>query len=492
MCGIVGIYSHKKVAGELFDSLIHLQHRGQDAAGILTCSDSMQKVCGKGFAREIFSEQNISKLDGNMGIGHTRYPTAGFADSYEEIQPFWLNSPYGIAVAHNGNLVNQEQLAKELKFKQHRHLNTSNDTEVLLNLFADGFELTKQATGAISFFEQICTSVAAIQKKMEGAYSVVSVVVGKGLIAFRDPYGIRPLVYGRREAADGKWDYIVASEPTMFHSLGFSIIGDVKPGEVIYVNMRGKLHKRMLVRNGFSPCIFEYVYFARPDSTLDDVSVYRARLRMGQNLAINWKKTYPDIIPDIVIPVPSASNTAALSFAHEIGVRYSEGLYKNPFVGRTFIMSDAKERRRWVRYKFSPQEIEIRDKKVLILDDSIVRGTTSRAIIDMIRECGAKEIYLVSACPPIISPCFYGIDMPTRAELIAANKDIERTRKFIGVDKLLYQTIDDLFEAVTRKGKHHIKTPCMACLDGKYPTGGITEKVIKKLEQTRNKQRKID
>ena len=489
MCGIIGIYnSQNPVTTELYDSLIHLQHRGQDAAGIMTANNGFHKICGKGLIREIFDLQNIAKLEDRFGIAHVRYPTSG-AISYEEIQPFWVNSPYGIAIAHNGNIINQEQLARELTKKNHRHLNSTSDSEIILNLLANGFDLTKQATGSMPFFEQICASVAALQKKAIGAYSVVGMFVKKGLVAFRDPYGIRPLIYGKRLATNGKYDYIFASEPTMFHALGFTEVANLQPGEVIYVNEKGRLQKRILIQKKLTPCIFEYIYFARPDAILDDVSVYRARLRMGQNLARAWQQTYGDIIPDIVIPAPATSNTAALSFAHELGVRYSEGLYKNPFIGRTFIMSDPKERQRSVRYKLSPQETEIRDKKVLILDDSIVRGTTSREIVAMVRECGAKEIYFVTTCPPVKSPCFYGIDIPTRDELIAANKSIEEIKRFLKVDKLLYQAIDDLVEAIARRGELHIKEPCMACLTGKYPVGKITPAKIVELEKKRSQER---
>ncbi len=489
MCGIVGIYSHKPVVTELYDSLIHLQHRGQDAAGIMTSNSSIHKICGKGLVREVFSQQKIEQLHGNTGIAHVRYPTAGTADSYEEIQPFWLNSPYGIALAHNGNLTNQDKLAQELQTQHHRHLNTASDTEVLLNLFADALDTTKQATGSLPFFEQICAAITTLQNRITGSYAVVSMLVNKGLIAFRDPYGIRPLIYGKRENTDGTYDYIFSSEPTMFHSLGFTIVDDVKPGEVIYVDTEGHLHQRVLKQKQLSPCIFEYIYFARPDAVLDDISVYRARLRMGQNLANNWKQKYPDTVPDIVIPAPSTSNTAALAFAHVLGVRYSEGLYKNPFIGRTFIMSNKEERKRSVRYKLSPQETEIRDKVVLILDDSIVRVTTSKEIVSMIREHNPKAVYFVTTCPPVKFPCFYGIDIPTREELIASKRDAAQIQKFLGVDKLLYQNIDDLVEAVTRRGHHDIESPCMACLNGDYLCGDITESVMQELEQKRIKQR---
>src|SRR3990167_1204625 len=485
MCGIVGIYSHEPVAAELYDSLIHLQHRGQDAAGILTCDDRFYPRHGLGLVREIFTSKNIQPLLGNMGIAHTRYPTAG-GYTEADIQPLWIGSPRGIALAHNGNLVNYQALAHELRTDEHRHLNSSLDSEVLLQLLADSL-----ATGSYAekdenlFFQQLGDALKHIFDKVEGAYSVVGLVIGKGLIAFRDPHGIRPLVWGERKRADGRNDYIFASETTAFYALGFEPMGDLQPGEVAYVNQAGKLFRKILVKQPFTPCVFEYVYFARPDATLDGVSVYRSRLRMGQNLAKKWKKTFPDVIPDVVIPASLTANTAALSFAHEIGVRYSEGLYKNPFIGRTFIMPNQQARSQSVRYKLTPQRTEIENKKVLIVDDSIVRGTTSREIVKMVREFGAKEISFVSTCPPIKNPCFYGIDIPSRQELIAARLSDQAICEFLGADRLLYQTQDDLVEAVTRRGQHHIERPCMACMDGKYICGNITEAKLTQLEQQR-------
>lgn len=491
MCGIVGIFSHEPVAAELCDSLIHLQHRGQDAAGVLTCDERFHPKHGAGLVRDIFHPNDIAVLTGNMGIGHTRYPTAGgYSDA--DRQPLWIGSPRGIALAHNGNLVNYTELAEDIRSRQHRHLNSTLDSEALLLLLADNL-----ATGSYTdtdddqFFEQLCKAVQAIYDRVEGSYSIVSVIIGKGLVAFRDPHGIRPLVWGERQRKDGTSDYIFSSETTPFYALGYEPRGDLQPGEVAYVNQHGKLFRRVLQHKEFKPCVFEYVYFARPDATLDGVSVYRSRLRMGQNLAKKWKELYPGVLPDVVIPAPSTANTAALSFAHELGVRYSEGLYKNPFIGRTFIMPNQTARSRGVRYKLTPQRTEIENKKVLIVDDSIVRGTTSREIVKMVKEFGAKEIYFVSACPPIKNPCFYGIDIPSRKELIAANQDIELIRRYLGVDKLLYQTTDDLVEAVTRRGQHHITSPCMACMDGKYVCGGITEEKIQLLEERREMERTV-
>ncbi|MBT7518809.1 MAG: amidophosphoribosyltransferase, partial [Candidatus Marinimicrobia bacterium] len=335
------------------------------------------------------------------------------------------------------------------------------------------------------FFYLLCNAVTKIFKHVNGAYSVVSIVIGKGLVVFRDPQGIRPLVKGERSNGNGGKDYIFASENTMFYALGFEPKGTVLPGELIYVDEAGNVFNKRLVKKSFNPCIFEYVYFARPDATLNDVSVYRSRLRMGQNLAEAWKKKHPEKTPDIVIPAPSTANTAALSFAHELGVRYSEGLYKNTFIGRTFIMPGQAERKKSVKYKLVPQELEIRDKKVMIMDDSIVRGNTSREIVRMLKDFGAKEVYFAVACPPVKSPCFYGVDMPTKSELIAGNMNEVEIENYLEVDVLLYQKINDLVEAVTRKGDHHIDTPCMACLDGNYVANDIDEAKISEMETMR-------
>jgi len=471
MCGIAGIYSHKPVASELYESIIHLQHRGQDAAGIMTYDDRMHKHKGLGLARDVFTEDNISLLKGNVGISHNRYPTHG-EFGHGEIQPVWTSVPYGIAIAHNGQITNYDELVEEVTKKGKTYLNTTSDTEVLLHILAK--ELNKDGTPQTSkeFFDILCDAVSTIFRKVKGAYSVTALIIGKGLVVFRDPRGIRPLVKGERNNGNGGKDYIFASENTMFYSLGYTPKGNVLPGELIYIDNDGEMFSKRLVKEEFNPCIFEYVYFSRPDAVLNDVGVYRSRLRMGQNLAYAWKKKYPDITPDIVIPAPSTANTAALSFAHEIDVRYSEGLYKNPFIGRTFLMSEQKRRKKSVKHKLVPQETEIRGKKVLIVDDSIVRGNTSREIVRMIKDFGAKEVYFVSACPPVKHPCYYGVDMPTSEELIASNMREDEIKEYLGVDVLLYQEIDDLVEAVTRKGDHHIKNPCMACLDGHYKVNG--------------------
>ena len=492
MCGVVGIISgQKSVAGEIYDSLIHLQHRGQDAAGIMTYNERFHIKKGTGLIRDVFDEQNMSRLLGRVGIGHTRYPTVG-GFSIEEAQPVFTHVPYGIAMAHNGNLVNYAELSKEVVEKDRRHINSSVDIEVILHIFAHALD-QGGAESNNKFFDEICNGVKTVFDRAEGAYSVVGSIMNKGMFVFRDPNGIRPLVKGKRENDDGTMDHIFASETTMFHSLGYKPIGNVEPGEVIWVEEDGTIHSRILTKDQFTPCVFEYVYFARPDCIQNDVSVYRSRLRMGQNLAQKWKSKYPDILPDIVIPAPSTANTSALSFANELGVRYSEGLYKNPFIGRTFIMPGNEERRKSVRYKLVPQEFEIRDKDVLIMDDSIVRGNTSREIVRMVRDFGAKRVYFISACPPVKFPCYYGVDMPTRAELTAANQSIEEIRDFMKVDILMYQDIDDLKEAVTRKGDHNIDRPCMACLDGWYVNGEINDKKMDEMESQRlNERSKIE
>jgi amidophosphoribosyltransferase len=488
MCGVVGIIAHKPVAGELYDSLIHLQHRGQDAAGIVTYDQRCHVKKGLGLVRDIFNEQNMARLQGQAGVGHTRYPThGGYSD--EEVQPFWTEVPYGIALAHNGNLVNYPELAREITVNEKRYLNTTSDTEVLLHLFAGALNHISYVEDGATFFDHLCRAVERVFQRASGSFSAISVIVGKGLVVFRDPHGIRPLARGERRNPDGSVDYIFASETTMFYALGYQLVGNVRPGEVIYVNEAGELFSRVVRAAEFTPCVFEYVYFARPDTMMNDVSVYRARLRMGQNLARRWKERYPDVIPDIVIPAPSTANTAALSVARELGVRYSEGLYKNPFIGRTFIMPGQQERKRSVKYKLVPQETEIRDKKVMIVDDSIVRGNTSKEIIKMIRDFGAREVYFISACPPVKFPCFYGVDMPTKSELIAGRRTVEEIRRFIGADLLLYQEIADLAEAVTRKGDHCIDRPCMACLDGHYITGDVDETKMLEMEHQRNRDR---
>lgn len=471
MCGVVGIYSHNSVATELYDSLVQLQHRGQDAAGVITCEEQFHVKKGIGLVQDIFEQRHMERLRGPMGIGHTRYPTSG-SRTDDEVQPLWTSVPNGIAFAHNGNTVNYPQLREEVQENRKRYLNSFSDSEMLMQLFADELhrcigEGPERSVSDEDFFEGLCSSAQSMFSSVEGAVSAVMIIKDRGLVALRDPHGIRPLVYGRRASSTGE-DHIFASEDTMFYMLGYTRIRDVLPGEIVFISRDRRVFSRRLSVRKFTPCIFEYVYFARPDAMLNNVNVYRSRLRMGQNLGKLWKKRYPRVLPQVIIPAPATSNTMALAMARELGVNYSEGLYKNPFIGRTFIMPDQAQRRQSVRYKLSPQELEIRRKDVLIVDDSIVRGTTSKEIVHMIREFGARNIYFASACSPVVQPCYYGVDIPTREELIASTLDERAIAEFLGADLLLYQRLEDLVEAVTRKGDHQIDTPCTACLGGTY------------------------
>ena len=487
MCGIIGISSHLNVAADLYEGLIQLQHRGQDAAGILTFDGHFHLAQGQGYVREAFTEASVGALQGVLGIAHTRYTTAGSAVSAANMQPFLANAPYGIAIVHNGNLVNYRELREELRIKDRIHCNSESDTEALLGVLTS--EL-RQANPKLTIFDALCESVARLFTRVVGAYSVVGIIAGKGIFAFRDPHGIRPLVWGVRKRSGTPPDYIFSSENTMYAPLGFSLGDDVHAGELMFVDMAGTLHKRRIAEDLFTPCVFEYVYFARPDSYINRISVYRARLRMGENLAKAWRKRNPGVIPDVVVPVPFSSGPMALSFAHELGIRYSEALYKNAFVGRTFIMPGSDQRKRSIKRKLSPLPIELEDKEVLLVDDSIVRGATSHSVVDLVRRAGARKVYFASACPPVVYPDFYGIDIPTRGELIAANKSEEQIREHIGCDILLYQTIDDLVEAITRKGDHFIDRLSMPYLDGWYVTGELSEEQLHALEEARTEERR--
>jgi amidophosphoribosyltransferase len=485
MCGIVGMFSHQEVSTEIYEALVHLQHRGQDAAGILTYKNSdtnrfyLRK--GQGLARNVFSEAKylIEDLPGTQGLGHVRYPTNGSAFDLINAQPFHTNYPYGIAMVHNGNLSNYDELKAWLLKERKVLCNSGSDLECILSLFSihlGDLDDTKD------LFENICKSIEYVYSKARGGYSVISIIAGKGMVAFRDPHGIRPLVIGKRTNLDGKDEYIFASETNMFYSLGFEAFGDVGNGEVVYIDNEGKLHRKKIRNESFTPDAFEYIYFARPDAIINDVSVYRSRLRMGQNLANKWKKAYPDILPDVVIPVPFSANVAALALASELDVRYTEGLYKNPFIGRTFIMDNQDKRRKSVRQKLSPQKYEINGKRVMVVDDSIVRGTTSLEVVNILKDAGAKEVYFVSACPPLFYPDFYGISIPTQDELIASKMNHEELRKYLGVEKLLFLDIEGLTEAIVRKGKQHIDKLSMPYFDCEYVTGDINVSQFRKIE----------
>jgi len=486
MCGIIGITSQQPVANELYDGLMHLQHRGQDAAGILTYNGQFHLKKGSGLVRDIFDQNNMTRLKGSMGLGHTRYSTNGSAFDPENAQPFFTTSPYGIAMVHNGNLTNYHELKKELAQKDRYHCNSQSDLEVIMNVVASKLHDLPEHN---DLFDSICQAVESVYTRVRGGYSVIGIIADKGIIAFRDPHGIRPLVIGERKNPQGIAEYVFSSENAMHYPLGFTLLNDVQPGEVVFVDPQGNMQRKRLRKELFTPDIFEYVYLARPDAIMNNVSVYRARLRMGQNLAKRWKEKYPDVRPNVVVPVPFTSTTAALSMASSLHVRYTDGLYKNQFIGRTFIMPGQAQRKRSVLHKLSPQRFELEGKDVLLVDDSIVRGTTCKEVVRLVRSAGAKKVYFATTCPPVKYPDFYGIDIPTRGELIAAKKTVEEIREFIGADILLYQEIDDLVEAVTRKGNHHIDRPSMPYLDGWYVTGDVDLDKMSKMEEEREQGR---
>jgi amidophosphoribosyltransferase len=459
-----------------------MQHRGQDAAGIVTWGDEgLAERKGNGLVRDVFEQRHMLRLLGNVGIGHVRYPTAGGARS-AEAQPFYVNSPYGICLAHNGNLTNHDQLTEHLTRKDRRHLATTSDSEVLLNVFAH--ELQVRATGRLTP-EQVFGAAEAVHRRCRGGYAVVAMIVGFGIVAFRDPNGIRPLVLGRRESEDGS-EYVVASESVALDILQFERVRDVQPGEALYIENGGRLHSKTLEgQHRRTPCIFEYVYFARPDSILDDISVYKARLRMGEELAGKIVREFPDHDIDVVIPIPDTSRTAALQVAYHLGVKYREGFIKNRYIGRTFIMRGQAERTKSVRRKLNAIDLEFRRKNVLLVDDSIVRGTTSRQIIKLAREAGASKVYFASAAPPVRFPNVYGIDMPAASELIANGRSVEEVQELIGADRLIYQDLHGLIRSV-RHDNSAIREFDTSCFSGEYVTGDVTSEYLGDLEKRRN------
>jgi len=487
MCGIIGIVSNSPVNQALYDGLTVLQHRGQDAAGIMTCDeDRIFLRKNNGLVRDVFHTRHMLRLQGNMGIGHTRYPTAGCFSSAES-QPFYVNSPFGIALAHNGNLTNTEQLKHELFETDQRHINTNSDSEVLLNIFAHELQRACSSKTKVEP-EDIFTAVAGVHRRCRGAYAVVTMIVGRGIVAFRDPFAIRPLVIGKR-VVDGKTEYMAASESVAIDVLGFELIRDVEPGEAVYFDVSGNMVAKQCAQHTMrSPCIFEHVYFARPDSIMDGISVYRARLRMGEYLAHKILRVYPNHDIDVVLPIPDTSRTSALSLAYHLGIRYSEGFIKNRYIGRTFIMPGQKQRKKSVRQKLNAIGLEFKGKNVLLVDDSIVRGTTSQQIIQMAREAGAKKVYFASAAPPVQFPNVYGIDMPAANELIGHGRNEQQIAESIGADWLVYQDLADLVEAVRRKSKTSIDRFDTSVFNGDYVTGDVTEAYLKNLERQRNDQ----
>ena len=482
MCGIVGIVSQKPVAQDIYDALLVLQHRGQDAAGIVVCDGSRLNLRkDNGQVSDVFHTRHMLKLTGNMGIGHVRYPTAGCSSS-AEAQPFYVNSPYGITLAHNGNLTNVEQLSTELYQSDLRHINTASDSEVLLNVLAH--ELN--SSGSLDLTpEQIFTAVAETHRRIEGAYAVVAMLTGKGVLGFRDPHGIRPMVYGRRETASG-CEYMIASESVALQATGFELVADLKPGEAVYIDTSGKIHLRQCATAPkLSPCIFEYVYVARPDSIIDDIYVYKARLRMGVKLARKILRQMPKHDIDVVIPIPDTSRPAAIELAFHLGVKFREGFIKNRYIGRTFIMPGQQMRKKSVRRKLNPIDIEFKGKNVLLVDDSIVRGTTSKQIIQMAREAGAKKVYIASAAPPVRYPNVYGIDMPAASELVAHGRSEQEIAEYIGADWLIYQDLPDLVDAV-QKGNRRIEEFDCSCFDGSYVTRTVGDDYLSKISHLRS------
>ena len=487
MCGIIGIVGKQTVTPSIYDALTILQHRGQDAAGIATLEGQrIHLFKGNGLVRDVFPRSELQKLQGNVGIGHVRYPTAG-SNKLDESQPFYVNSPYGIVLGHNGNLINTASLKKELFDSDRRHLNTESDSEVLLNVFAHELQsLNSDDLKPSDVFQ----AVDGLHRRCVGAYSVIALIAGKGVLGFRDPHGIRPAVLGYRDTDKGR-EYAIASESVALDVLDFTLMRDLKPGEAVFITLDGQLHTHESpLAEAASPCIFEYVYFARPDSMLDDISIYKARLRMGQALARKILREWPDHDIDVVIPVPDTSRTAALPLAYELDVKYREGFIKNRYIGRTFIMPGQEERKRSVRQKLNAIDLEFRNKNVLLVDDSIVRGTTSRQIIQMARDAGARKVYFASASPPVRYPNIYGIDMPAPSELIASGCDEKEIEAKLGADRLIYQELDDLVDAC-KEGNEGITRFDTSCFSGEYVTG-VEDGYLDDLQARRNDQAKQD
>ena len=487
MCGVVGVVSQKEVSPLIYDALTILQHRGQDAAGIATSTNNRFFIRKQlGLVRDVVRNQHILNLRGQMGIGHVRYPTAGSEDR-ELAQPMYVNSPFGISISHHGNLTNHEELKEVLVHKDLRHLNTDSDSEVLLNVFAH--ELQKQGSvkpGA----KEIFAAVRALHKRVRGAYSVVIMINGVGIVGFRDPFGIRPLIVGSKDSDLIGKDYMIASESTVLDSLGFETLDDVKAGSAVFISPEGIIETESCINNPVpTPCIFEYVYLARPDAKIDKISVHKSRLRMGEFLAKKIIEEKPNHDIDVVIPIPDSSTTSALQLATTLGVKYREGFVKNRYIGRTFIMPFQEKREKSVRQKLNPIDLEFKDKVVLLVDDSIVRGTTSRQIIEMARASGAKKVYFASAAPPIRHQNVYGIDMAATTELVAHQRSEKEIEEFIKADWLIYQNLDDLIMAA-QTGNEEIKQFECSIFDVKYVTDDIDDTYLKNLEELRNDKSK--
>ncbi|MDZ7814270.1 MAG: amidophosphoribosyltransferase [Ideonella sp.] len=470
MCGIVGVISPQPVNQLIYDALLLLQHRGQDAAGIVTMQGTkcfMHKA--RGMVRDVFRTRNMRALPGNVGLGQVRYPTAGNAYSEEEAQPFYVNAPFGIVLVHNGNLTNAHALKAELFDIDRRHINTESDTEVLINILAHEIEMAARDLPLSP--AEVFKAVSAVHKRIKGSYAVVALIAGYGLLAFRDPYGIRPLCFG---AAENSGEFMVASESVALEGTGHRFVRDVAPGEAVFIDMHGQLHAQQCAESPqLAPCMFEYVYLARPDSVIDGISVYQARLNMGETLAQRLISTMPPSDIDVVIPIPESSRPSAMQLAHKIGKPYREGFVKNRYVGRTFIMPGQSVRKKSVRQKLNAIGVEFKGRNVLLVDDSIVRGTTSKEIVQMAREAGARKVYMASAAPPVKYPNVYGIDMPTQEELIAHNRSLEEIRAYIGADALIYQDVDAM-KRVVKALNPALQGFEASCFDGSYITGDVS------------------
>jgi amidophosphoribosyltransferase len=484
MCGLIGVVARSPVNQLLYDGLQVLQHRGQDAAGIVTADgDNFQMHKGSGLVRDVFRTRNMRYLSGNAGIAHCRYPTAGSASSFAEAQPMYVNSPFGIVLAHNGNLTNAEQLKHELFRQDLRHVNTNSDSEILLNVLAH--ELQEACTDYKLDSDAIFAAVAGVHRRIKGAYAVVAMIAGYGLLAFRDPYGIRPLVFGVARTERGP-EYLVASESVALDAMGFEMVRDVAPGEAVFIDFDGEFHSRQCAaQTVHRPCIFEYVYLARPDSVIDGISVYETRLRMGASLAEKVKREHPHLDIDVVVPIPDSSRPSAMELAEGLGVSYREGFIKNRYIGRTFIMPGQEVRKKSVRQKLNAIAMEFKGKNVLLVDDSIVRGTTSREIVQMARDAGARKVFFASAAPPVRYPNVYGIDMPTSRELIAYGRSDAEIAREIGADRLIYQDLDALIEDC-RSVNPAIESFETSCFSGEYVTGDITPEYLANIDALRN------
>ncbi|AUG30906.1 amidophosphoribosyltransferase [Microbacterium hominis] len=490
MCGIVGVVGQGPVNQDIYDSLLLLQHRGQDSTGIATAETNgvFHLFKAKGQVREAFRTRDMRALLGNIGLGHVRYATKGTASSEEEAQPFYVNAPYGIVLVHNGNLTNTRELTKELFSKDRRHLNTSSDTELLVNVLAN--ELQSSISGFELDPAQVFQAVTRVHERVEGSYATIALIAGYGLLAFRDPFGIRPLILGTRPAVDaegtatGRYEWIVASESLVLENGGFEVVRDVEPGEAVFIDLEGRLHTQQCATNPqLVPCSFEYVYLARPDSVMNGISVYEARLRMGERLADTIAKYTPAGAIDVVMPIPDSSRPAAMQVARKLGIEYREGFYKNRYVGRTFIMPGQAVRKKSVRQKLNAMSSEFKGKNVLLIDDSIVRGTTSKEIIQMARDAGAKSVTFASAAPPVRYPHVYGINMPSRHELVAHGRTIPEIAAELGADYMVYQEIDDLKAAIL-EGAPDVEDLDMSCFDGRYITGTVSDEYLAWVEGT--------